>query len=190
MKCDQRDEEQIQKCIYEIAETQGRLDILVNNACSPFNPSDIFSTGWDKFQNILDVNVKGAFLFIREVSKIMKTQGQGRIINILSSYILGMPPEKLSFYVTAKYALLGLTRSAASELIQYGIAVNAVSPGLMVTDLSSYLPEKYLEIYRKFHPMKKMTETSDVANIVEFLVSDNANFLNGINIPVNGGEMF
>jgi 3-oxoacyl-[acyl-carrier protein] reductase len=189
LKCDQQDEAQVKKCIAEVKSRFGRLDILINNACPAFRPCDLALAGWGSFQDILDVNVKGAYFFIREASEIMKEQGHGKIINILSSYVLGTPPEKLSFYVTAKYALLGLTRSAAVELVRYGITVNAVAPGLMSTDLSSHLPPKYLEVYSSRHPMKRMAETSDVAGVVEFLTSDSAGFLNGVNIPVNGGEM-
>jgi NAD(P)-dependent dehydrogenase (short-subunit alcohol dehydrogenase family) len=65
-----------------------------------------------------------------------------------------------------------------------------ISPGLMATDLSHYLPRKYLEVYSAKHPMGRMTTTDDTADVLEFLISDRANFLNGINIPVNGGERF
>lgn len=190
IKCDQLDENQIKLCHKIIIEKFGRLDVLINNACSSFQPCDILSSGWDKFQEILDTNLKGAYYHVREAAEIMKEQGAGRIINILSSYVLNTPPEKISFYITAKFALLGLTRSAAVELAKYGITVNAVSPGLMETDLSGYLPRKFLEAYASRHPMKRMTQPLDVADVVEYLISDGAKFLNGVNMPVNGGESF
>lgn len=190
IKCDQQDESQVKHCYETIFEKYGRLDVLINNACSAFMPCDLISSGWDKFQNLLDTNVKGAYFHTREAAEIMKKQGSGRIVNILSSYVLNSPPEKISFYITAKYALLGLTRSSAAELVKYGITVNAISPGLMETDLSGYLPRKYLEVYASRHPMKRMTQPSDVADAAAYLISDGAGFLNGINIPVNGGEAF
>ncbi len=120
----------------------------------------------------------------------MKEAHSGKIINILSSYVLNLPPEKIAPYITAKYALLGLSKALAVELIKYGITVNMISPGLMATDLSHYLPRKYLEVYSAKHPMGRMTTTDDTADVLEFLISDRANFLNGINIPVNGrGEI-
>lgn len=190
IRCDQRNEAEIEHCISTIILDQGQIDVLVNNACSSFKPCNFLSSDWTLFQDLLDVNVKGSYVFIREAAKIMKEQGQGRIINILSSYVLNVPPEKLSFYITAKYALLGLSKAAAAELCKYGITVNMLSPGLMSTQLTSYLPAKYLEVSGQKHPMKRLTTTEDVAGVLKFLISEDAKFLNGVNIPVNGGETF
>lgn len=190
IKCNQKNENEIINCISKIMSKHDRIDVLINNACSSFKPCDFFSTDWEQFQDIIDVNLKGSYIFTREVSKTMKNQGNGKIINILSSYVLNVPPEKLSFYITAKYALLGLSKATAAELSKYGVTVNMVSPGLMATRLSSYLPDKYLQIYSKKHPMQRMTSTSDVADVIKFLISEESNFLNGVNIPVTGGESF
>jgi 3-oxoacyl-[acyl-carrier protein] reductase len=188
--CDQRDEDSIKACHEMIRAGSGRLDVLVNNACGPFSPCALTEADWSMYQDLIDTNVKGAFFHIREAAGIMKEQGSGRIINILSSYVLNLPPPKLSFYITAKYALLGMTRAAAVELAGAGITVNAVSPGMMDTDLTSRLPRKYMEFYVSRHPMKRMTTTSDVADAVFFLMSSGASFISGANIPVNGGEAF
>lgn len=190
IRCDLRDEAEIFNCVSKIYNEQGKIDVLVNNACPMFKPCDFLTSDWYLFQELIDVNVKGAYLFTREASKIMKSQEQGKIINILSSYVINVPPEKISFYITAKYALLGLSKAAAAELCKYGITVNMISPGIMSTQLTSYLPKKYMEAYAGKHPMKRMTTTSDVAGVLDFLISDNSSFLNGINIPVNGGESF
>ncbi len=198
--CNQKNEEEIAACVSKIAAEQGRLDVLVNNACSSFLPCDFLDTDWGMFQEILDVNVKGACIFTREAARVMKRNAgadvicngncNGRIINVLSSYIINVPPEKLSFYITAKYALTGLSKATAAELCKYGITVNMISPGLMSTRLTNYLPTRYFEVYKQKHPMKRMTTTADVAEVLMFLISDGARFLNGINIPVNGGEAF
>jgi len=190
VRCDQRDEAQVKDCVSGIFSREGRLDVLVNNACPPFVNCDFLTSSWAMFQDIIDVNVQGAFLFSREVSKIMKLQIGGKIINILTSYVLNVPPEKIPHYITAKYALLGLSKALATELCKFGITVNMVSPGLMQTNLSSWLPPKYMEAAAAKNPMKRLTSTEDAAKAVEFLISDNAQFLNGVNIPVNGGESF
>ncbi len=190
IKCDQKDEDSVRLCHKAINERHGRLDVLINNACASFMPCDMLESGWGRFQEQLDVNVRGSYYHIREAAALMKLQGEGRIINILSSYVINTPPEKLSFYITAKYALLGMTRAAAAELTRFGITVNAVSPGLMQTELSGYLPPKYLKVCAERHPMKRLTTPSDVADTVEHLVSDKAGFLCGVNIPVNGGESY
>lgn len=188
--CNQKNEEEIINCVAKILDEQGNIDVLINNACPSFKPCDFLNTDWGMFQSIIDVNVKGSYLFTREVSKTMKLQGYGKIINILTSYVLNVPPEKLSFYVTAKYALTGLSKATAAELCKYGITVNMISPGLMSTQLTGYLPNRYLEAYKQKHPMKRITTTEDVAGVLEFLISDSSQFLNGVNIPVNGGEAF
>lgn len=190
VKCDQRDDTQVMGCISKILSREDRLDVLVNNACSSFMYCDFFTSEWDMYQDLIDVNVRGSFLFSREVSKIMKLQGGGRIINILTSYVLNVPPEKISHYITAKYALLGLSKALAAELCKFGITVNMVSPGLMHTNLTSWLPQKYMEAAAAKNPMKRLTSTEDAAKAVEFLISENSQFLNGVNIPVNGGESF
>ncbi len=190
IKCDQRNEAEIQECMEQIDQEQGKIDVLVNNACSAFKPCNILDSDWSLFQDLIDVNLKGSYCFTREAGKIMKKQGHGKIINILSAYVLNIPPEKISFYITAKYALWGFSKAAAAELCKYGISVNMLSPGLMSTQLSSYLPQKYFEVYGRKHPMKRITATSDVAEILKFLISEGADFLNGVNIPVNGGEAF
>ena len=190
VRCDQRIDAEIIDCVSRIDAECGKIDVLVNNACPPFLPRDFLSTEWEQFQDMIDVNVKGSYIFTREAAKIMKRQGHGKIINILSAYVLNVPPEKLAFYITAKYALMGLSKAAAAELGKYGVTVNMLSPGLMSTPLSAYLPGKYLEVYSLKHPMKRMTTTDDVAGVLRFLASDGSDFLNGVNIPVNGGEAF
>lgn len=188
--CNQISDSNVVSCVRRVLDTEGKIDILVNNACPGFEPCDFLETDWRLFQDLIDVNVKGSYLFTREVSRSMKNQGGGRIINVLTAYVLGVPPEKLSFYTTAKYALEGLSKATAVDLGKYGITVNMISPGLMATRLSNFLPARYLEAYRQKHPMKRMTTTEDVAEVLGFLVSDGAQFINGVNIPVCGGETF
>lgn len=189
-RCDQRDESSIAGCVSKIGADYGKIDVLVNNACPSFRPCDFLSSGWNQFQELMDVKVKGAYIFTREAAKVMKEHGGGKIINILSTYVFNVPPEKISFYITALYALQGLSRAAAAELGKFNITVNMISPGLMVTGLSDYLPRKYLDVYSQKHPMKRMTRTEDVADTLQFLLSEKSGFLNGVNIPVNGGEVF
>jgi NAD(P)-dependent dehydrogenase (short-subunit alcohol dehydrogenase family) len=140
--CDQKKEEQIIDCVSGILLDRGRIDVLVNNACTHFTPCDFLETDWGMFQELLDVNVKGAYLFTRETARAMKRQQGGKIINILSSYVMHVPPEKLSFYISTKYALAGLSKASAAELCKYGITVNMISPGMMETRLTDYLPAR------------------------------------------------
>lgn len=190
IKCDQRDDNLIKSCISGILLEEERLDVLVNNACPPFKSCDFLASEWEMFEDLLDVTLRGAYFFSKEAAKIMKAQGEGKIINILTSFVLNVPPEKIAHYITAKYALLGLSKALAAELSKSGTTVNMVSPGLMHTSLTSYLPPKYMEMAAFKNPMKRLTSTEDTAKVVEFLISENAGFLSGVNIPVNGGESF
>ena len=96
----------------------------------------------------------------------------------------------LSHYVTAKYGLLGFVKSLASELTAYNCTFNMVSPGMVKTDLLSNVPHKLIEMTASASPMKRIADPSDVAKVIYFLASDNSDYLNGVNIPINGGNIF
>jgi NAD(P)-dependent dehydrogenase (short-subunit alcohol dehydrogenase family) len=119
----------------------------------------------------------------------MKQQKKGRIINILTSYTIGSPPSSLSDYVTSKYAVLGLTKSLARELGKYNITVNAVSPGFIKNKFTKNIPEKFSEILISQTPLGRLTTTADIAKIVLFLCSDEADFITGENINLSGGQV-
>ncbi len=190
VKCDQKDDGAVKKTIETILLKNNKLDVLINNACPSFRPCDFINTRWEDFQEILDVNLMGAYLFSREAASIMKEYKNGKIINILSDYVINAPPSKISHYITSKYALMGLSKACAAELSKYGIRVNMISPGIMKTDMTGHMPKKYFEYLEHNHPLKRLTTTADAASVVEFLISENSAFLNGTNIVVNGGERF
>jgi NAD(P)-dependent dehydrogenase (short-subunit alcohol dehydrogenase family) len=109
-------------------------------------------------------------------------------VNVLTSYTLGMPPAKLATYVTSKHALLGLTRSMAVEFIRYGVRVNAVSPGMTRTDFLADLPQEFIEQVEAALPMERLATAAEVAAVIRFLLSPEASYINGANIPVCGGQ--
>ena len=112
-----------------------------------------------------------------------------KFITILTEYCTGTPPKGLSHYVAAKYALMGMSKSLAVELSEYGSTVNMVSPGLVETPLTSYLPKKLVEITAQSNPMKRNACPQDVSKVIGFLASDRSDYLNGINVVVNGGAV-
>lgn len=176
LQCNQQNGDEVQDTVRKISSTFGKIDVLINNACPAFTPTDFLNSDSDHFKSLLDIHVMGAYFFSRETSPLMRDRHSGKIINILSSYVFNLPPKKIAHYITAKYALMGLSKALAVELIPYGITVNMISPGLMATDLSKYLPRKYLEVYSANHPMGRMASTDDAADILEFLISDQADF--------------
>lgn len=170
-----------------INKKHAKLDALINNATPSLKQEGILKLSWEDFQTQLDVLVKGAFYCSTEAIKIMKQKKRGHIINVLSSCVLGLPPSNMAHYVTAKYALLGLSRSLGIESSRFGIRVNMVSPYLTETDLISFMKERQLEILKEQHPMARLAEPQDTAEAVSFLLSGGASYINLANLPITGG---
>lgn len=163
----------------------GRIDILVNNA--GINRDGLLvrmkEEDWD---SVLDTNLKGAFNCIRGVTKAMMKQREGRIINI-SSVIGAIGNAGQANYGASKAGLIGLTRSIARELGPRGIFVNAVAPGYIETDMTAAISDEARKALFAQIPMGRLGTPDDVAGVVEFLVSDNAGYMTGQVLHVNGG---
>jgi NAD(P)-dependent dehydrogenase (short-subunit alcohol dehydrogenase family) len=172
-----------------IQKRYGRIDILVNNAGVNMK-KDITEVTDAEFQQIIQTNLTGVFSLSREVSKIMLAQKEGAIINISSMAAhYGIP--KVTAYSASKAAIEGMTRSMAVDLSPSGIRVNCVAPGFITTNMSSAAlnsdPERKKRVLART-PMGKMGQPEDVANAVYFLVSDEASFITGAILPVDGGN--
>jgi 3-oxoacyl-[acyl-carrier protein] reductase len=120
-------------------------------------------------------------------ARCKEAKSTGAIVNVLSSYVLGMPPEKMLGYVMLKHALLAATRCMAVELVKHGIRVNAVSPGMTRTDYLADLPERFIEMAEESLPMKRIAKPEEVASTIAFLLSQESSYINGANLPVTGG---
>lgn len=138
---------------------------------------------WDK---VLDTDLRGPFICLREASKIMTRQRTGRIINMVS--VVGqMGNASQANYSAAKAGLIGLTKSAAKELASRNITVNAVAPGFVETDMTRVLPEEVRNLYMAQIPLKRFGSVQDIADAVSFLASDKAGYITGQVLAVNGG---
>lgn len=161
------------------------LSVLVNNA-------GITKDGFlvrmkdDDFDAVLNVNLRGAFLCMREAAKIMSRQRHGRIVNI-SSVVGQMGNACQVNYAAAKAGILGITKSAAKELASRNITVNAVAPGFIETDMTATLPDEVKKSYAEAIPLQKLGTAQDVAEAVAFLASDKAGYITGQVLAVNGG---
>ncbi|OIP45609.1 MAG: 3-oxoacyl-[acyl-carrier-protein] reductase [Deltaproteobacteria bacterium CG_4_10_14_3_um_filter_60_8] len=163
----------------------GRLDILVNNAGITRDGllMKMKEADWD---DVLAINLKGAFLCMKAVCRPMMKQRSGRIITITS--VIGFAGNAgQANYAAAKAGLMGLTRSMARELASRGITVNAVAPGYIDTDMTRDLDETVKEKIRAEIPMGTLGTPADVAGAVMFLVSDDARYVTGQGLHVNGG---
>lgn len=169
----------------DIVSRYGRLDILVNNA-GITRDNLLMKMSEEDFDAVIETNLKGVFNCMKHISRQMMKQRAGRIINISSvSGVLGNAGQ--ANYCAAKAGVIGITKSAARELASRGITVNAVAPGFIATDMTDVLSDSVKEAATQQIPMKHFGETEDVANAVAFLASDEAKYITGQVLSVDGG---
>ncbi|MHB8057930.1 MAG: 3-oxoacyl-ACP reductase FabG [Desulfuromonadaceae bacterium] len=185
VKLDVTNSAEVEALFKKIVAEQGRLDILVNNAGITKDGlmMRMKDNDWD---SVLDTNLKGSFLCLREASKIMTKARYGRVINI-SSVVGEMGNPGQANYCASKAGLFGLTKSAARELAKRNITVNAVAPGFIETDMTAVLPEKGREALLQNIPMERLGSVDDIAHAVSFLISPQAGYITGQVLSVNGG---
>ncbi|MDR2443862.1 MAG: 3-oxoacyl-[acyl-carrier-protein] reductase [Deltaproteobacteria bacterium] len=171
--------------VSEIAERYGRLDVLVNNAGVT---KDSFSVrmSFEDFKSVVDLNLVGTFACSKAAAKIMMRQRSGRIINISSVVAFSGNPGQAN-YVAAKAGIVGITKSMALELASRKVTVNAVAPGYIETDMTAALDEKAAGAILSKIPMQRVGRPQDVAEAAAFLASDEASYITGQVIHVNGG---
>ena len=182
--------ESIDALVEDIKSNEGRLDVLVNNAATNpvFGPS--MFTDEAAFDKIMGVNVKGPFLLSKGLLPLFQEQESGAIVNIAS--IAGViPMPGLGIYSVSKSALIGLTKVLASEWAPFGVRVNAVLPGLIKTRFSQALwdSEEILKQTLELQKIKRLGEPEDVVGAVLFLASEEAKFITGQALPVDGGTL-
>lgn len=171
--------------IKDVKKQFGEIHILVNNA-GITRDNLILRMSEDDFNDVIDINLKGAFNCLRHISPIMLKQRYGRIINISSIVGIHGNPGQVN-YSASKAGVIGMTKSLAKELGSRGITVNAVAPGYINTDMTKKLKEEWKEQIIEQIPVKKIGEASDVAQVVAFLASDNSSYITGQTIQVDGG---
>ncbi len=163
----------------------GRIDVLINNA-GIVQDALILKMTEEHWDRVIDVNLKGAFNCIQAVVEIMINQGKGVIIN--TSSIVGLFGNiGQANYASAKAGLIGMTKALAKELGKKGIRVNAVAPGFIMTPMTRGVPEKILEMMKEKTPLRILGEPKDVAYAYLYLASDEAKFVNGAVLSVDGG---
>jgi 3-oxoacyl-[acyl-carrier protein] reductase len=174
-----------EKMIDQAVASYGRVDILVNNA-GITRDGLLMRMKEEDWDAVLTVNLKGAFLCTRAVSKVMTKQRSGRIINI-ASVVGQMGNAGQANYCASKAGLMGLTRSNARELAKRNITVNAVAPGFIVSDMTEALPEKVKQEMAAQIPLERFGTADDIANAVVFLAADASQYITGQVLAVNGG---
>lgn len=185
VKMDVADAEQVKAGFKQVMEKFGRLDILVNNAAVTRDglAMRMKKDDWDA---VLQTNLTGAHLCIQQALPVMMKARAGRIINI-SSVVAQMGNSGQANYVAAKAGLIGLTKAIAMEIASRGITVNAVAPGFIETPMTDVLPEQVKEKLKERIPLGRMGSSRDVAAAIVFLASDEAGYITGHVLNVNGG---
>lgn len=184
-KGDVRNEEDTDRLMQTAVDRFGSIDILVNNA-GITRDTLILRMSEKDWDDVLDINLKGAFLCTKSAARIMIKQKSGKIVNISSvAGIMGNPGQ--ANYSSSKAGLIGLTKSTAKELASRGITCNAVAPGLIKSKMTDVLPEKVRQKYLEQIPAGRFGTPEDVAGVVAFLCTDDASYINGQVINIDGG---
>jgi NAD(P)-dependent dehydrogenase (short-subunit alcohol dehydrogenase family) len=179
----------VRALVADIIQRFGRLDILVNNAAIA-SATRIEQLSEDEWRATIDTNLTAAFLCIQAVVPAMKSQSQGRIINVSS--LAGRSVSTLggAHYTASKAGMLGLTRAAAKELGAYGITVNAVCPGLFDTELThANATQERLEAVSQNFPIARLGKPEEVSDLICFLASESAGYITGASFDINGGSL-
>ena len=190
MRIDVSQEQDTSRMAAEAVKAFGRIDILVNNAAIFINIErhpfyDITAEEWDR---VSAVNIKGPFLCAKAVFPQMQHQRSGKIINISSSTVFSGTPLFLH-YVASKAALVGMTRSLAREVGEFGICVNAIAPGLVQHE-GQNTPKAFTDFQLKARSIKRLQTPEDLLGVLVYLASSDSDFVTGQTIMVDGGSIF
>ncbi len=185
VKCDVADSAQVKALMDEAVKAFGRIDILVNNA-GITRDGLLMMMKEDDFDAVISANLRGTFLCMKAVSRLMMKQRYGRIVNLSSVVGLRGNAGQVN-YAASKAGVIGMTKSLAKELASRGVTVNAVAPGFINTDMTAAMPQAAKDAMMPTIPMQRLGAPEDVARAVAFLASDSAAYITGQVLAVDGG---
>ena len=183
--CDISDSDNVTKLVKETVVAHNHLDILVNNA-GVTRDNLLMRMSEDDWNTVLNINLKAAFIAIKAAARTMIKQRKGRIINISS--VVGMMGNAGQVnYAASKAGLIGLTKSTARELAPRGITANCIAPGYVATDMTNELGDEVQQSLNEKIPLGRIGQVEDIAYAVAFLASDEAEYITGQTLAVDGG---
>ena len=183
---DVTDEADVERMVASTVATFGRLDFASNNAGIEGPRGTVAELPKDGWERVLAVNLTGTFLCMRAELRQMVAQGSGAIVNTASAAGLVGAPQ-MAPYAASKSGIIGLTRTAAVEVASLGVRVNAVAPGLVDAGLTDHAPREFIEAVMAASPIGRMARAEEIAAAVFWLCSDEASFVVGQTLPVDGG---
>jgi len=185
VRCDVGDKDDVDNLVAATVQTWGSIDVLANNA-GIVHGADFLDIEEGDFDRVIRVNLKGAFLCTRAVVRHMAQQRAGRIVNVASVVgVVGNAGQ--ANYVASKAGLIGLTKTVAREFAARGITVNAVAPGFVLTELTEGLADEWKQRIVEQTPLGRFGTADEIANAVAFLASDEASYISGQVLAVDGG---
>ncbi len=186
IRCDVSSDTDVQKCVNEVIEKFGRIDLLVANAGIGGGPNKAHEVSVDEWNKVIGVNQTGVFLMNKYVISEMLKTGGGAIVNTSSMY--GLVGTTMSFaYSASKGAINQMTRSLALTYARDNIRVNAVAPGYVDTPILAEVPKEAKDAMANQLPVGRLGEDLEIANLICYLLSDNATFITGAIVPIDGG---
>lgn len=185
LQADVADPGDVDRMFREVREDHGRLDLFVNNAGVTADGHALM-LGEAKWRRVLETNLTGAFLCCRAAGRLMVRRRSGAIVAVASTSGVA-PPEGQANYAASKAGLLALVRVLAKELSAYGVRVNAVLPGFVDTPMTQAMPRQRLQAYVDQIPLGRVAEAGQIAPAVRFLLSDDASYITGASLVVDGG---
>ena len=190
LRADLLKEDEINDFLNAIELNYGIPNKIVHLAANKVKNIRFKDVSWSDFEKDIHISLKSAVLILNRFLPKMAKLKKGKVLIMLSSYVLGVPPKALSHYTSIKYAMLGLVKSLASEYADKNIQINAISPSMIDTKFLSNINEKFVELNAYNHPLKRNANVDDITPIMKILMSEETNYMNGVNIPITGGSTF
>ncbi len=181
------DENNLKKSL-DLARKNIDFNGFIHSVSLPIENKNFLQMSWFDYNLHIEIQTKSFLQIVQALTPSMKENKEGRILSILTSYIIGRPPNNISNYLVAKYSLLGLSKSLAVELGKFGITVNCISPSMTNTPLIDKLPSKLKEISANNVPIGKLAEPNEIASAALFFCSSSSSYISGENLLVSAGE--